>query len=103
MQIQISWPLQKPTGLDLHCLLIQGMKCSAREGLILKSHRPWVKVKNFHTNVSTFNLMPPQSLILLAAIVSEQVSRQLIGLVVLEKIFKGFYHIWACMEATLVI
>ena len=33
MQIQISWLLQKPTDLDLHCLLRQGMLCSAREGL----------------------------------------------------------------------
>ena len=33
-QIQISWLLQKPTDLDLHCLLRQGMLCSAREGLI---------------------------------------------------------------------
>ena len=33
MQIQISWLLQKPTDLDLHCLLRQGMSCSAKEGL----------------------------------------------------------------------
>ena len=33
VQIQISWLLQKPTDLDLHCLLRQGMACSAREGL----------------------------------------------------------------------
>ena len=33
MQIQISWLLQKPTDLDLHYLLRQGMSCSAREGL----------------------------------------------------------------------
>ena len=33
MQIQISWLLKKPTDLDLHCLLEQGMSCSAREGL----------------------------------------------------------------------
>ena len=35
MQIQISWLLQKPTDLDLHCLLRQDMSCSAREGLRL--------------------------------------------------------------------
>ena len=35
MQIQISWLLQKPTDLDLHCLLRKGMTCLAREGLIL--------------------------------------------------------------------
>ena len=29
----ISWLLKKPTDLDLHCLLRQGMSCSAREGL----------------------------------------------------------------------
>ena len=34
MQIQISWLLQKPTDLDLHCLLKQGMSCPAREGFI---------------------------------------------------------------------
>ena len=33
LQIQISWLLQKPPDLDLHCLLRQGMLCSAREGL----------------------------------------------------------------------
>ena len=33
MQIQISLLLQKPTDLDLHCLLRQGMLCLAREGL----------------------------------------------------------------------
>ena len=33
MKIQISWLFQKPTDLDLHCLLRQGMSCSAREGL----------------------------------------------------------------------
>ena len=33
MQIQISWLLQKPTDLDLLCLLRQGMLCLAREGL----------------------------------------------------------------------
>ena len=37
MQIQISWLLQKPTDLDLHCLLRQGMSCFAREGLTLKA------------------------------------------------------------------
>ena len=33
VQIQISWLLQKPTDLDLHSLLRQGMSCSARDGL----------------------------------------------------------------------
>ena len=28
-----SADLQKPTDLDLHCLLRQGMSCSAREGI----------------------------------------------------------------------
>ena len=37
MQIQINWLLQKPTDLDLHCLLGQGMPCSAREGLTIKN------------------------------------------------------------------
>ena len=35
MQTQISWLFQKPTDLDLHCLLRQGMSCSAREGLMI--------------------------------------------------------------------
>ena len=35
MQIQISWLLQKPTDLDVHCLLRQGMSCSTSEGLNL--------------------------------------------------------------------
>ena len=30
MQIQISWPLQKPNDLDLHYLPRQGMSCSPR-------------------------------------------------------------------------
>ena len=34
VQIRISWLLQKPTDMDLHCLLRQGMSCSAREALI---------------------------------------------------------------------
>ena len=33
VQILISWLLQKPTDLDLHYLLGQGMSCLAREGL----------------------------------------------------------------------
>ena len=32
-QLASSEVLQKPTDLDLHCLLGQGMSCSAREGL----------------------------------------------------------------------
>ena len=32
-QLASSWLLQKPTDLDLHCLLRQGMSCSARDGL----------------------------------------------------------------------
>ena len=34
MQIQISWLLQKPTDLDLHCLQRQGNPGSAGQGLI---------------------------------------------------------------------
>ena len=34
VQIQINWLLKKPTDLDLHSLLRQGLSCSAREGLI---------------------------------------------------------------------
>ena len=34
VQIQISWLLQKPTDLDLHCLQTQGIYlCSAGQGL----------------------------------------------------------------------
>ena len=44
MQIQISWLLQKPTDLDLHCLLRQGMSCSAREGLNLSGDYGGVRV-----------------------------------------------------------
>ena len=45
VQIQISW-LQKPTDLDLHCLLRQDMLCSARErkphlNLIMTRHKSW--------------------------------------------------------------
>ena len=32
---------QKPTDLDLHCLLRQGMLCSAREGLRWKNTAKW--------------------------------------------------------------
>ena len=42
MQIQISWLLQKPTDLDLHCLQRQGIyPGSAGQGLIilLEHHR----------------------------------------------------------------
>ena len=34
MQIQISWLLQKPTDLDLHCLQRQGISGSAGQGLM---------------------------------------------------------------------
>ena len=34
--------LQKPTDLDLHSLLRQGMSCSAREGLTLKRQAKFV-------------------------------------------------------------
>ena len=37
MQILISWLLQKPTDLDLHCLLRQSMSCSAREELTVSA------------------------------------------------------------------
>ena len=47
MQIQISWLLQKPTDLDLHCLLRQGMSCLAREGLI-----------NSCNSVNNYNYLP---------------------------------------------
>ena len=33
VQIQISWLLQKPTDLGLHCLPRQSKLCAAREGL----------------------------------------------------------------------
>ena len=37
MLIQISWLLQKPTDLDLHCLQRQGYPGSAGQGLIAKA------------------------------------------------------------------
>ena len=33
VQVQISWLLQKPTDLDLHCLQRQGYQETARQGL----------------------------------------------------------------------
>ena len=42
---------QKPTDLDLHCLLKQGMWCSAREGLILL----FIKTDNMFINFLTLN------------------------------------------------
>ena len=57
MQIQISWLLQKPTNLDLHCLLRQSMSCSAREGLrIVRISKKaakikWAEVKHFLQDV----------------------------------------------------
>ena len=42
MASEISWLIQKPTDLDLHCLLRQGMSRSAREGLkVLQIFRPY--------------------------------------------------------------
>ena len=43
--------LKKPTNLDLHCLLRQGMLCSAREGLVC-----WV-VLEFNGPVNTIKDM----------------------------------------------
>ena len=59
MQIQISWLLQKQTDLDLHCLLRQGMLCSAIEGLgtpfqsndCLCSDKLFGKIRSKHQNV----------------------------------------------------
>ena len=34
---------QKPTDLDLHCLLRQGMLCSAREGLNIQRQDTFLK------------------------------------------------------------
>ena len=59
MQIQISWLLQKPTELDLHCLLRQGMSCSAREGL-----SPAVFYKAQLTFICFRKLMFPQAICL---------------------------------------
>ena len=36
--------LKKPTDLDLHCLLRQGMSCSAREGLITEHSLPMTPI-----------------------------------------------------------
>ena len=69
VQIQVSWLLQKPPDLDLHCLLRQGMTCSAREGLITKTvtkHskglnddlKPWRKITTYEVkwNCSMFRI-----------------------------------------------
>ena len=65
MQIQISWLRQKPTDLDLYCLLRQGMSCLAREGLnqiiqILQSRV--MLLKNFeHTGNVSKSVYPDQT------------------------------------------
>ena len=41
MQIQISWHLQKPTDLDLHCLQRQDTSGSAGQGLALRVRHKW--------------------------------------------------------------
>ena len=45
-------PDQKPTDLDLHCLLRQGMSCLAREGLIVCSVPDYLllHISNIATN-----------------------------------------------------
>ena len=53
MLIQIGWLLQKPTDLDLHCLLRQGMSCSAREGLGF-SRLKWVNTLSISTMTDKF-------------------------------------------------
>ena len=66
MQIQISWFLQKPTDLDLHCLLLRrGMSCAAREGL--KWHftiqRPRIKYILIHLyNWAAFSEKVPSNM-----------------------------------------
>ena len=57
MQIQISWLLQKPTDLDLHCLLRQGMSCSAREGLMLNL----LGKKLSRWNLGLISIFPPEN------------------------------------------
>ena len=51
--------LQKPTDLDLHCLLRQGMSCSAREGLNIGTCRPDQGLS--HSSSSFFNIGPDKS------------------------------------------
>ena len=42
MQIQLSWLLQKPADLNLHCLQRQGISGSAGQGLMAQaSLGPW--------------------------------------------------------------
>ena len=50
MQVQISWLLQKPTDLDLHCLQRQGISVSAGQGLIFNTVPLPVKQKMFQSN-----------------------------------------------------
>ena len=45
-------PDQKPTDLDLHCLLRQGMTCSAREGLKCSKNRHALKCVKIDSHMS---------------------------------------------------
>ena len=46
MQIQISWLLQKPTDLDLHCLQRQGLSGSSRTRIKLDSQHAICSIRN---------------------------------------------------------
>ena len=48
--------LQKPTDLDLHCLLRQGMLCSVREWLSLLVIRRSLHFDKIHKNYNSFLL-----------------------------------------------
>ena len=63
MQIQISWLLQKPTGLDLHCLQNRVYPGSAGQGLkemttkhAKLSSMQRVKYHYFHILISKYNI-----------------------------------------------
>ena len=61
--------LQKPTDLDLHCLLKQGMSCSAREGLNIYSLERGLLFEyelEFYSPVNTVKAMSSRSVNLLS-------------------------------------
>ena len=53
MQIQISWLLQKPTDLDLHCLQNRVYQGSAGQGLMEKYDHPGIITKYSSLNKSS--------------------------------------------------
>ena len=64
MQIQISWLLQKPTDLDLHCLQRQGISGFSRTRVNILINSDSVQVFLHGKGLTFYNVLGTESLLL---------------------------------------